>query len=187
MKVLRDASRTHINHIHALFPLRPPRNLLPPQSRFHRSASAAAHKPPRRQRAAPTSGPRPRPPAAVRRARAPQPSSRAPGHGPALPPPRPNRTPVRERPGRCRHGRPAPACPRPTRPPPGRRPVPASRLTGSPRDHVRCPYPAPVPSSSSSNRPTPPAHPRDDLTRTPPVTRRRKGSSSPAAPFIERD
>lgn len=99
----------------------------------------------------------------------PQPSPRAPGHGPALPPPAPMGTAVGNGPGTARRPRGRLSGPRPTRPSPGRRLVPTSRLTGSRRDRVRCLRPASVPSSSRSNRPTPPARPRDDLTRTPPL------------------
>ncbi|CAM9502850.1 unnamed protein product [Rangifer tarandus platyrhynchus] len=150
----------------------------------HPRSVAAAHKPPRRRGAAPTSGPTPRPPRSEERA---PPSPRSPGHGPALPPPGPNRTAggaaraLPARPAGARLGS------RPAQPPPSHRPVPASRLTGSRLDRVRRPYPAPVPSSSRSNRLTPPARPRDDLTRTPPLRADVKARHRPPAPFIERD
>lgn len=113
----------------APYPAQRPRNLLPPPSGFH--ASAAAHKPPRRRAAAPTSGPRPRPPGRAESARPPawparfpQPGPRAPGHGPALPPPLRGaaRAPLAEPAG-------ALPAPRPARTPPAAAPCP---LAGSP-------------------------------------------------------
>lgn len=89
--------------------------------------------------------------------------------------------------------RPRGAAPRRSRgPPPVESPTaaaararqPPHRLSGNPRPLTA--RPAPVPSSSRSNRPTPPA--RAQLPHThPAVTRRRTGSSAPARPFIETD
>lgn len=96
-------------------------------------------------------------------------------------------TAVGNGPGTARRTRGRLSGPRPTRPSPGRRPVPTSRLTGSRRDRVHCLCPASVPSSSRSNRPTPPARPRDDLTRSPPLRADVQARHCAPAPFIERD
>lgn len=141
-----------------------------------RSPHAADRQPPLPARGpAPGKGER-APPARARRVRA-----------PPFPPPGPNRIALGSGPGIARRARKRLPGPRPSGPPPGRRLVFASRLTGSRRDGVHCPRLAPVPSSSRSNRSTPPARSHDDLTRTPSLRADVKARHRPLAPIIERD
>ncbi|XP_063105535.1 proline-rich proteoglycan 2-like [Cavia porcellus] len=154
-------------------PLGPAKDLLQREREIH-IGSTEAPKPPRgspyfRPQAPPPLGRSARPPGPARARRV---------TAPPFPPPGPNRTNVRS----CRSV-PGPGQPRPSRPPHCRRPGPAGQLTGSQGNRVYCSRPAPVPSSSRSNCQAPPAQPRDDLTRTPLVTRRRTSSSSPGGSF----
>lgn len=116
---------------------------------------------PHAPRGSPASGPKPRPPGIEKRA---PPSPRAPGHGPALPPhpartapPRgaaraPSAGPAGVCPAQGPHSGPHPPAAAPCPLPRAR--YPAHRLAEEPRP---LPCPASVPSSSRSNRPTPPA------------------------------
>lgn len=174
-------------------PSRPPRNLPPPRARFHTSGRIPhlRHDPeaPTRRGAAPLPVRNPAPRGIEKRA---PPSPRAPGHGPALPPPtRPNRAAARSGPSTVRRTRRRLLSPRPTEPAPRRLAaapcplpcarLPAHRLAAEPRP---LPCPASVPSSSRSNRPTPPA--RAMTSHAPsPLRIDVKARHRPPAPFIE--